>query len=152
MAEIPFVIKTVGDHEYIIGKLNARQQFDVLRRLGGASWFFEQATSDDASTGARWIAAILTGSMATLPQADSDFILDSTLACVRRRGGQNGAGTPIQVNGRMMFEDITLDEMLELSDLVLQESLGPFFAKRREALRAASQETQGQETEMVQPE
>jgi hypothetical protein len=123
----------VNGHNYSIGKLSARQQFDIVRRLGGVEFWFEQETAEDHVPGARWIGAIVTGAASTIPQADIDFILETSLSVVRRHAGGNGAGAPIMApNGRMMFEDIDMETMLELSDQVLQEALGPFFEKRRQ--------------------
>ena len=129
----------VGEHTYIIGKLNARHQFDLVRRLGGNSWYFEMALTDEHQDGARWIGAILTGAMSYMSQADSDFVMDTSLSVVRRKVG-NGSTAILTAPGRLQFEDIDLDAMLELSDRSLQVSLGPFFEKRRLARTASSSE------------
>lgn len=129
----------LNGHTYVVGRLNARQQFDVLRRLGGVSFWFEQELAEDASAAARFVAALATGAMASLSQVDSDFLLDTCLSVVKRRSGQNLV--PVQQGGRLMFEnDIDMEGMLVLCDAVMQESLGPFFARRRAERAARSTE------------
>lgn len=130
----------VGGHRFLIGKLNARQQFDVLRRLGFVEHFLEMeaASETELKPGARWIAAMLSNTMGSVPQVDMDYVLDTCLALVQvERGGSLKPAWNIAARAPQ-FEDMipTFDVMLELVDAVIQESCAPFLEARRAASRA----------------
>ena len=140
----------MADHEfngrtYLIGKLNARQQFDVSRRLGIMSMLLEQEVAEDHVEGARFIGGLAAGYLANVPQQDMDFILNTCLATVRTIRDPGGKPVPVMnlATGLMQFDDIDMPTMLELIDLVIQDNLSPFFEKlraNREAVASARME------------
>jgi hypothetical protein len=140
----------MAEHEisgrvYLTGKLNARQQFDVSRRLGIMSMLLEQPVADDHVEGARFIGGLAAGYLANVPQQDMDYILNTCLATVRTIRDPGGKAVPAMnlQTGLMQFDDIEMTTMLELVDLVIQENLLPFFEKlrlNREAVAGAGTE------------
>jgi hypothetical protein len=127
---------TVGEHVYRIGRLSARQQFDLLKRLGPALPVFWQEKREGAEQidGIRWVLGFASGAMAEMKQIDSDFVLDLCLSAVTRRGGPDLAHptwVPISTGGRLTFEDIDVMAMMELVDAVIQANLESFFARLR---------------------
>ena len=129
----------VGGRTYLVGKINARQQYDVMRRLGFMSMVLENPVSDDHVEGARFIAGMASGWLANVPQADSDFVLSTCLAAVTTIREAGGRPTPVmnRATGLMQFDDIDMPAMLELVDLVIQENLSPFFESLRRNREAA---------------
>jgi hypothetical protein len=67
----------------------------------------------------------LADGLATLPDADAEFVLSTCLGVVRRQKGDQWV--PIWRNGQTMFEDIDLGVMMRLTLRVIFESLGPFI-------------------------
>jgi hypothetical protein len=132
------------------GRLNARQQFHVARRLGpilvarlqgmaamtkmlglptaeGAQEAAEpapEALVPEDVMAAGFIPAAT--ALARMPDADADFVLTTCLGvCSRMQGSQ---WAPVQAsNGKMMFEDIGMQEMMQLVNAVVKENLGDFF-------------------------
>lgn len=103
-------------------KLNAFQQFHVVRRvLPVLSSVFE---GDDAGFMRRAI-----GAMAGMPDADCDFVLRTCLAVVQRQQGQAWAPVIAPQQGlAMMFDDIGLTELMQLTVEVIKENLSGFFS------------------------
>jgi len=130
-------------HSYRTGRLNTIQQWEIFRRLGpvipALSAEFREGV--EATPGARWLMAGVTGSLGALPQADSDYVLQACLAVVDRRDPNTGHWFRVGANGRIMYEDIDLLSLLQLMDLVVQENLQNFFAKLRSASVAAEEQT-----------
>ncbi len=140
----------MSDHEvagrrYIVGRLNARQQFDITRRLGFMSLILEGDVTADHVDGARFIAGLAAGYLASVPQEDMDFILNTCLSVVttvRDPSSSRAVQVMNRATGLMQFEDIDMPVMLELVDLVIQENLAPFFEKLRENRAAAASATE----------
>lgn len=133
-------LKTVGGASYSIGKLNARQQFHLMRkvapvlvrldRLPALMGVATEANMETADKAALYFAALTPAieQLAALPQQDVDQILDLALSVVSRdQGGGKLAPVLAGPGGMLMFADITLPHMLELVMLVLRENLGNFF-------------------------
>lgn len=130
---------TINDHGYEIGKLNAKKQFHVARKLAPllahvpalmqlAATLENQgkdALKDDAALAA---VAPLGETLAALPEADCDYIINSCLG-VARRQAQGGTGycAMLTTGGEMMFADMPMTEMLGIVLHVLKVSLGDFF-------------------------
>jgi hypothetical protein len=140
----------LAGYTYRTGRLNAIQQWEIFRRLGPVLPMLSAAFRDgaEATPGARWIMGAVTGQLSQLAQADSDYILQASLAVVERLdptvqrwfrvSAANGTSS-------LMYQDIDLLTMLELMDQVLQENMAGFFARLRTATDTS--ETQTAETE-----
>ena len=146
----------VGEHTYRAGKLNARQQFHVGRRISpliGQMFAIGpvisgiaaarramteeggETSDDEAMDITRATEAMLvpfTRALAALSDADCDYVLDRCLGVVQRLSGSNGAGAWGDVfnarANRIMFEDIDLMQMMQITAEVLMDNLGGFFA------------------------
>lgn len=123
---------TIGADTYQIGRLDAKKQFHVGRRLmpvqtALAAAAAAAAKAREASVEA-WLAAFMgpVGKVvATMPEEDVNYILDTCLAVVKRQQGERFA--PVQTNGMLMFTDIDMQTMLKLTIEVVKENLGSFF-------------------------
>lgn len=114
----------INGQQYRSGKLNARQQFHVARRLapvlGGLA-----AASQGASTDFAHFLQPIADAIAGMSDADCDYILDTCLGVVQRQ--QGSAWALILVNKAQMFDDIDLGVMLQIASKVITENLGGFF-------------------------
>lgn len=143
---------TVRGTTYQIGRLSARAQWNVARRvlplvegvvpairsalpkrplvkMGDDGPDTDQAAAIDwAAVGTACLGPI-TEALSHLTDADSDYVIDTCLACVRR---PNGAGqqVPVMRNGQFMFQqDDDFAVLIALTAAVLQENLGGFLAE-----------------------
>jgi len=123
--------------KYRTGKLDAFKQFHLFRKLmplfsGMGETAATQAMATDASNtnenAVRWAAlGPVSQAIAEMSQTDSEFIIRTCLGACQR---QNPAGQWVAVTtpqGAIMFEDIDLLGMLQLSFAVLQDNLSSFF-------------------------
>ncbi|MET3654091.1 phage tail assembly chaperone [Dyella japonica] len=114
----------INGQQYRSGKLNARQQFHVARRLApvlGGLATASQGKTDDFATFLQPIADAIAG----MSDADCDYVLDTCLAIVQRQQGSSWAN--IFVNKAQMFDDIDMGVMLQIASKVITENLGSFF-------------------------
>lgn len=131
---------TINGHIYDTGKLNAKKQFHVVRRLApllsnaaGVLQTLKQLSAQDsldAITDEEGLQVLgeSGGALAALPEQDVDYIIDACLS-VTRRQAQGGTGwCPLTTTGGdLMFNDMSMSEMMQLVFAVLKESLGDFF-------------------------
>jgi len=114
----------INGQQYRSGKLNARQQFHVARRLApvlGGLATASQGKTDNFATFLQPIADAIAG----MSDADCDYVLDNCLAIVQRQQGSSWAN--IFVNKAQMFDDIDMGVMLQIASKVITENLGGFF-------------------------
>lgn len=122
-------IVEVGGQKYRIGRIDARKQFHVARRLApllaGMSNAFGGNTGKTA--GFEKFIVPLTDALSGMSDEDVDYVLDICLG-VCQRVQPNGQGAPVIARGGgLMFEDIDMGQMIQLAVKVIQENLGGFF-------------------------
>lgn len=140
----------INGQVYSIGKLDAMTQFHVARRLAPV---FAALTS--AIMGAKIpkmpeglspedlkkaveeaqflaIAEPIMKVMATMPDADVNYVLNTCLGVVTRQVGNSQA--PVMIDGALMFQDIDMQLMLRLVSDVLRSNLSSFFGQAPGAL------------------
>lgn len=121
----------LNGHTYMTSKLKAKPQRNVARRLAPlllSSKNLLKEMFDQNKTGSvdELFVALqpLVQAIGEMTDADSDFVFDSCLACVRRQ--VTGGWQSIMVGGELRYEDITLPEQIRLVVCVVKESLGDF--------------------------
>jgi hypothetical protein len=120
----------VGGFSYRIGRIDARKQFHVSRRLmpllarlGGAAALKSQAGAD----GFTKFLGPLSEVLSKMSDEDVDYVLDACLS-VCQRIQPNGQGAPVMARGGgMMFNDIDMGQMVQLTVHVIRENLSGFF-------------------------
>jgi hypothetical protein len=131
---------------YRIGRLNARQQWNVVRRLGSlfaaakpaASLWLENADQEADDTKPLDKAKIIDGvfdavgplaaALGELSDETSDYVLNTCLSAVQvNRMGSTWAPV-VSRQGQLMFDDLDLATTLRLVMLVLQENLTSFLS------------------------
>lgn len=125
----------IGGNTYKIGKLNAIQQFHITRRLAPSLWALAEA-SGSAPSNSDPILALkpVAQAVSQLSDEDSEYVLHTCLGVVMR--DQKGQWARVWAKGGgLMFDDIDLQVMMQLTFAVIRENLGNFFS----ALPAQSQ-------------
>ncbi|MBB3004360.1 hypothetical protein FHX57_006742 [Paraburkholderia tropica] len=118
-------IVEVGGQKYRIGRIDARKQFHVARRL--APLLAGMSSVADKSAGFAAFLGPLTDALSGMSDDDVDYVLDVCLG-VCQRMQPNGQGAPVIARGGgLMFEDIDMGQMIQLAVKVIQENLGGFF-------------------------
>jgi len=114
----------VNGQTYRIGKMPAREQFHVVRRLGPAIMgFLASGVNGGGMAGA--MGPIL-DHLSKMSDEDSDYVLDHCLSVVQRAQGNDWAKVRAP-NGALLFNDIELPQLLNLTRAVLTENLRGFF-------------------------
>ncbi|MCM2571480.1 hypothetical protein NAT65_10350 [Achromobacter xylosoxidans] len=126
----------LNGHRYSIGKLSAKQQFHVSRRIAPIvptliPVFVRLAAGERGITedpgGMADVLQPLADGLAAMKDEDADYVLDTCMQAVQRR--QEHGWTAIWSAGQRvpMFQDIDLSVMLPLALRVIVGSLGPFI-------------------------
>jgi hypothetical protein len=114
----------VGGFQYRIGKIDARKQFHVARRL--APLLAGMSNVPDKSQGFAAFLGPLTDALSGMSDQDVDYVLDICLGACKRIQ-PSGHPAPVMVRGGLMFEDIDMGQMIQLAVKVIQVNLGGFF-------------------------
>jgi hypothetical protein len=117
-------IVEVGGQKYRIGRIDARKQFHVARRL--APLLAGMSGVPDKTAGFAAFLGPLTDALSGMSDEDVDYVLDICLG-VCQRIQSNGHPAAVMVRGGLMFEDIDMGQMIQLAVKVIQENLGGFF-------------------------
>jgi hypothetical protein len=115
----------INGQKYRSGKLNARQQFHVARRLAPVLGGLATASKGQTDNFATFLQPIA-DAIAGMSDADCDYVLDTCLASVQRQQ-QGSTWANIFVNKAQMFDDIDMGVMLQIASKVITENLGGFF-------------------------
>lgn len=115
----------IGGNTYSTsGKLDAFSQLHVARKLGPALGAVDSLTRPDNSGKDKSLLTVLI--LAQINDADSEFVVKKCLSVVVRR--QEGSLAKVQSSdGQLMFQDIPLEGLLQLTVAVIEENLGDFF-------------------------
>ena len=110
---------TVSGVVYRIGRLTPKQQLHIARRLAPLAVGFKGTEEE--------IGVNFAEHLAKMSDAEVDAIVDPSLLVCQRKMAE-GAWSPITTgNGQLMYEDIQVKEIFELTIAVLKENLGNFF-------------------------
>lgn len=123
---------TISEQTYMIGRMDTMKQFHVARRLapilaGMGSVFGEgkdRPQTDEAILGAA--LPNIADALSKMSDEDVEYIIKNCMAVCKRKSEQ-GPWSPVQIQGRFMFADIQMEDMLKLSMEVIQFNLGSFF-------------------------
>jgi hypothetical protein len=115
-------------HTYRVGRMDAKRQFHVLRRMGPImpGLMALDGKGLDADEDAQAALGALTTALAEIQDVDMDYILDSCLAVAERKQPAGGWAR-VSTGGALMFEDIDMAVMLQIAWQALQHNLSGFF-------------------------
>lgn len=127
----------LSGNKYIVGKLDARLQFHIIRRLAPVLSELAPALKNK-NVGAEALVP-LTGAIAKLSDEDADYCLFGLLKAVNRFQGQ-GLGTgPVATGNTLMYNDIDVPTMLQLAWKSMSFNMSGFFAGLPSDLKEAVQ-------------
>lgn len=127
----------INDVTYSTGRLPAKVQFHVVRRLGkvlgklsGMAGLIKAGTTPeelqaDPEFGMAMLEPLAEG-LAEMSDEAADYVIDHCLAVVERKQASGGMAS-VMVAGKLMFEDMDMGVMIQLVWAVLQENLSGFF-------------------------
>lgn len=131
---------TFGGHQYKCNKINAMKQFHIARRMvpvlnGLAPQIPELAKMEKSRSSmdedqllemtAKFLTPIMDG-MSKLSDADSEVVIHGLLASVEVN--RHGAWSYMSRDGRLVFEDIELPEMLYAAGRAFMFNMAGFFS------------------------
>lgn len=119
----------IEERKYRTGKLDAFKQFHLVRKLMPLfSGLGETFAHMPAQTGGDdfWKSlAPIAQAVSEMSTEDSEWIVKTCLSVVTVWNGRSW--TPIMTNGQLMFDDMEMMAMIQLSFAVIQDNLGSFF-------------------------
>lgn len=132
---------SLGGHEYRTGRLDAFQQFHIARKIAPVLAAFARAAadspellpspespaSDDISL-AKVIGPIA-DALSSMPDKDAESVVAICLSVCTRSAGANQWSRVMSPGNspRLMFEDLTLTEMMGITINTITENMGSFF-------------------------
>lgn len=128
-------------HTYRVGKLDARAQFHIVRRL--APVLGELAPALQGGKGGLDALPPIATAVAKLSDADADYCIFGLLKVVSRKQ-PNGLGWgPVSTENLLMYDDIGMTQMLKLAWEALSFNMSGFFAALPSDLKEAAQKAKG---------
>lgn len=128
-------------HTYRVGKLDARAQFHIVRRL--APVLGELAPALQGGKGGLDALPPIATAVAKLSDADADYCIFGLLKVVSRKQ-PNGLGWgPVSTENLLMYDDIGMTQMLKLAWEALAFNMSGFFAALPSDLKEAAQKAKG---------
>ncbi len=129
-------------HTYRVGKLDARAQFHIVRRL--APILGELAPALQGGKGGMEALPAIASAVARLSDADADYCIFGLLKVVSRKQ-PNGLGYgPVATENLLMYDDIGMPQMLKLAWEALSFNMSGFFAAMPSTLNEGLQKVKGQ--------
>ena len=113
----------IGGNEYRIGLIDTFEQLKLARLLSPSLPIVEAIIAERNEEKDLTVPMMLL--LGQLSEEDCEAVVRQCLSSVTRK--QSSGWTKVMVNGVIMFSDITLHEMLQLSSSVITETLGDFF-------------------------
>lgn len=106
----------VGDHQYQIERMNALDQYNVVRKMSTVLMLLSSVIKQDGGAPKTEFAKLMVAGSANLSNEDSDYVNRLCLSRVKRSAGQDLGWSAIiePRSGQLMFEDIGAKEMAAL--------------------------------------
>lgn len=119
----------VNGGRYQIGAMPATKQLHIARRLAplvaGLAAAHKPGQAVEMAEAVQPIAA----AFASLSDADTDYVVHECLKTVKRQiGGAQGWAPVMSSAGTLMYEDIDLLTMIQLTVKVVETNLSPFLS------------------------
>jgi len=113
----------LSGNNYSIGRLNAFDQLKVARKLAATSVLIGSLVKAEAQKSDITFLVLLI--LSHLDDVSSEQVVNQCLSVVSRQQGNLSA--PVMNSGTLMFSDIKVSEVLQLTARVITENLGDFF-------------------------
>ncbi len=115
----------LGSHEYVTTRqLSAFAQLALARKLTPAVPILSGMVDKNNADKDRSLLVLL--ALAKLDDQEADYVMKTCLAVVSRV--DHGQHAPLMArDGGLMYDDVTIAQMMELAMGVIEENLGDFF-------------------------
>lgn len=115
----------LSGQDYVIGRtLDAFASLHVARKLGPAIPIVEGLVLPDNAGKDKTILTVLM--LSHISDADTEYVIKKCLSVVTRMQGGSHAKVTAP-DGSLMFDDMSMQDMLALTLAVIEDSLGDFF-------------------------
>jgi hypothetical protein len=111
---------TIGDHTYSAGRMDAMNQLYVGMKVAP---LVSNIAGNNATLGA------FAEALARAPMEDVEFITRMALKTIKRKSGDAWTDVYNQAAGKLMFEDISGADIMELAYMALKDGITPFFSR-----------------------
>lgn len=118
---------TIGERTYTVGKMNAEDQFHVLRRVMPLVKPILESLKLGIGFNPLMLVQI-SEDLASLSDEQLNYVLHKCMDVITVQAG-GSAPIKLRVNGRYMFADIDLPIMMQLTWAVLMENFRPFLTR-----------------------
>lgn len=113
------------DQQYqLSGTLNAFDQLNIARKLSPAFPLIDGVVRKENAGKNKGI--LITMALGMLSDENSNFVIEKCLSLVVKVQ-PNGPPARVYVNGQLMFNDLSLTDLLNLTAQVIEENLGNFL-------------------------
>lgn len=130
----------ISGQQYRAGRLDTFKQFHVSRRLVPVLTAMVQSRADNPSSFDALVVPIAEA-IAHMPDEECDFILHTCLAVAQRQQGEKWCNVFAPSSQSLMFDDIDMGAMIQITMKVIQENLAGFFAAGVASLTPATPAT-----------
>jgi hypothetical protein len=113
----------------ITGKLNAFDQLDIIRKLSNVLPIIDGVVRDENKGKEKSVLIVM--ALGMISDEHNDYIVKKCLSLVSMMQEGNSGAAKILVNGNLMFSDITLKDILDITAKVIEDNLGDFFSTAR---------------------
>lgn len=124
-------------HTYRANKIDARSQFHIVRRL--APVIGELVPALKGGKGELDALPPLANAISKLSDADADYCLFGLLKALSRKQPQGTGWGPVTTGEQLMYDDITMPQMLQLAWRAFSHNMSGFFAALPSDLQKAAQ-------------
>lgn len=114
----------IQDAYSLSGKLDVFTQLSLARKLAPALPVVDVQLKEENKGKPKAILVVMM--LAQISDEDSAFVVRKCLSAVMRKQ-DTGLAKVQAANGSIMFDDITMDEILEMVSWVIEENLGDFL-------------------------
>lgn len=117
---------TIGTHHYsTTGRLDTFTQLHVARKLGPVVPTIEGLVATRNEGKPKGILTVLM--LSGLEDADAEYVVKKCLGLVVRKQLDGKGAKLLSSDGSLMFDDTSMNDLLELTVAVIEENLGDFF-------------------------
>lgn len=118
----------VAKYRYKSTRMNAMTQFHVARRLSPVFAALGEAYKKNPDDFMSALPALM-GVVSSMPDADVDYVLKNCLRlCQRFQGEALPWANVLASNGELMFQDLGMTEMLQITWNVIADNFASFFS------------------------
>jgi hypothetical protein len=129
------MIANVEGNNYRISKLDAFAQLNIARKLAPISIMIERMmVEENKGKDSTFLVLLMLGQ---LPDAESEQVMRKCITAVAREEDQGRKYSPLcSPSGQLMYEDISMKALIDLTAHVITSNLGDFFLTALQRLEA----------------